>query len=507
MPWLRYFFPKDFDLREGEAVNPFYQFFDVGPADIREDLSIKPPSWCPNSYFRLSFTQVNVMQHTLVVREPFLILRDPDAIDMTRDDAVLLLEKNEAHLAEIMAFCRNVATFGARTWKDAFPLVDLLRGLLLFLLRHMVLGQKIAEAKAQRDLGPLVLKETEHLAGKYELALAEMREGQEASYDAKLLALGNKLRQEVGDELRNQLKLEREEKGTLLAKLAASESQSFALLQPCKVGFLHSPLALAATGGGKRSGSVGSGGARPSSATGEGGVGDLDSAAATDEVVVFGGGGSSKRASGAAAWGGAEVMGGGKGSKAGEGTQQQQRQQEDICPSLVFRYTHAGPSHQFMLKRILPYGKGVSWPVAETGELVSVTNVSNEEGVGYFRGEAGPSRNGSYLAIPLPGKRGEVLGMICLDTVPQIGPTRDGSTSVDGANRHMSLGSMSTVDKFPRLTEEDKQVATQLADQICRSIRTDQDALGVRMAAAAAADLAEPEAAAAIPAVDPESLR
>lgn len=42
------------------------------------------------------------MQHTLVVREPFLILRDPDAIDMTRDDAVLLLEKNEAHLAEIM---------------------------------------------------------------------------------------------------------------------------------------------------------------------------------------------------------------------------------------------------------------------------------------------------------------------------------------------------------------------------------------------------------------------
>lgn len=56
---------------------------------------------------------------------------------------------------------------------------------------------QIAEAKAQRDLGPLVLKETEHLAGKYELALAEMREGQEASYDAKLLALGNKLRQEV----------------------------------------------------------------------------------------------------------------------------------------------------------------------------------------------------------------------------------------------------------------------------------------------------------------------
>lgn len=45
-----------------------------------------------------------------------------------------------------------------------------------------------------------------------------------------------------------------------------------------------------------------------------------------------------------------------------------------------------------MLGRILPYGKGVSWPVAETGKLVSFTNVANEEGVEYFRGEAGPSR-------------------------------------------------------------------------------------------------------------------
>lgn len=95
--------------------------------------------------------------------------------------------------------------------------------------------------------------------------------------------------------------------------------------------------------------------------------------------------------------------------------------------------------------------------------------------------------------------------MICLDTVPEIGLTCDGSTSVGGVNRQMSVGSMSAVGKFQPLTKEDKQFAIQLADQICRSIRTDQDALEIRMAAVAAVDLAELQAAAAIPAVDPES--
>lgn len=98
------------------------------------------------------------------------------------------------------------------------------------------------------------------------------------------------------------------------------------------------------------------------------------------------------------------------------------------------------------------------------------------------------------------------MGMICVDTVPEAGLIRS-STSIGGANRRSSIGirSMSTVGRFARLTDEDETFAMQLADQICRSIRADQDALAARMAAVVAADLAELEAVAAIPAVDPES--
>lgn len=43
-------------------------------------------------------------------------------------------------LPALQRFCRSVITFKARTWKDAFPLVDLLRGVLQYLLVRMALS-------------------------------------------------------------------------------------------------------------------------------------------------------------------------------------------------------------------------------------------------------------------------------------------------------------------------------------------------------------------------------
>lgn len=37
MPWLRYFFPKDFDVREGVPLTsePYFQYFDVRPQPLQ----------------------------------------------------------------------------------------------------------------------------------------------------------------------------------------------------------------------------------------------------------------------------------------------------------------------------------------------------------------------------------------------------------------------------------------------------------------------------------------
>lgn len=40
-PVCRYFFPRDFELREGGDVNPFYQYFDVGVGDLEVGGGVK----------------------------------------------------------------------------------------------------------------------------------------------------------------------------------------------------------------------------------------------------------------------------------------------------------------------------------------------------------------------------------------------------------------------------------------------------------------------------------
>lgn len=52
----------------------------------------------------------------------------------------------------IQDFCRSVATFRARTWKDAMPLVDLLRGVLMHLLNHYTLGAALLKEQAKKDV-------------------------------------------------------------------------------------------------------------------------------------------------------------------------------------------------------------------------------------------------------------------------------------------------------------------------------------------------------------------
>ncbi|GFH07169.1 radial spoke protein 17, partial [Haematococcus lacustris] len=63
-----------------------------------------------------------------------------DAVDITAGNLLMFREGVEQHLGNMVAFVRSVASFSARTWKDALPLVDLLRGVLLYLLGQMQAG-------------------------------------------------------------------------------------------------------------------------------------------------------------------------------------------------------------------------------------------------------------------------------------------------------------------------------------------------------------------------------
>lgn len=57
-----------------------------------------------------------------------------------------------APVMHTQAFARSVATLRARTWKDAFPLVELLRGVLLYLLRHYKWGAEFIKAQARKEV-------------------------------------------------------------------------------------------------------------------------------------------------------------------------------------------------------------------------------------------------------------------------------------------------------------------------------------------------------------------
>ncbi|KXZ54725.1 hypothetical protein GPECTOR_4g793 [Gonium pectorale] len=226
MPWLRYFFPKDFDLREGKPVEPHYQFFDVMLQPLQEDTAMPPPLWAPNAYFQLSFTQMHVPKDmVLATRIPKPPPPPEGSIDLTRDNSRLLQPGNEKLMADILAFCRSVTTFRARTWKDAMPLVDLLRGVLLHLLNHYTLGAALLKEQAKKDADAALAAEKAALKAWYAAQLEENMAKARAEYEEKLETMREELRMTLAEDLTLQLRAEREEKNQLRQQVQNLEAQ------------------------------------------------------------------------------------------------------------------------------------------------------------------------------------------------------------------------------------------------------------------------------------------
>ncbi|GAX85199.1 hypothetical protein CEUSTIGMA_g12618.t1 [Chlamydomonas eustigma] len=225
VPWLRYFFPKDFDIREGYDKSPFYQYFDVTQTPLEEDITIAPPAWTPNAYFRLSFSQTNLKQNQDVAARIPDKSSPLDAIDFTKNNWPIFAVGAEKHLVEVKRFCTSAATLRARTWKDAFPLADLLRGLLLYLLSQMSKGQQLAVEYANMEAIKRVEALRQQLKQEYDSALAQAREEWEHNLQRQLSAAKEATRKLVIEESAAQIKAIAEEKERWVQRSMQSEQQ------------------------------------------------------------------------------------------------------------------------------------------------------------------------------------------------------------------------------------------------------------------------------------------
>lgn len=551
MPWLRYFFPAEFDVREGAPgapTEPYFQYFDVRPQPLQEDTSMPPPAWAPNAYFKLSFTQLHVPKDmVLATRMPQRLLV-PGAVDLSGNNAMLLQPGNEERMREIIAFCRSVATFRACTWEDAMPLVDLLRGLLDYLLQHYAWGAALLRETAKKEAEAGVQAEKASLREWYQGQLDEVAAKARREYDSKLDGMREQLRMTLAEDLTKDLRAEREEKERLRQQVASLEAQlrkgqevqasldrqvahlnhqaedaakrseaalaakdaavaglrseaeaaavRMAAMQRCVLDALNAktkgdamdvamaavaasvngssvgvyiaelrtaadadapdPSALLAAEVAAAAGDAGAAGAGSDDASASGR--SLSSAMEAMRAVTPGflscplsslvGGGlggesasSSRPATpqrGSAA--GARMSGTG-GATAGGAAAVASAAASEIKETLVWKYIKASPDQAFMLGQRLPWGRGVSWSLVDGAKSVQVADVGTRTGVHFFRppastpgGEAGRV-GASYHAVPVVGVSGEVVGMVCVDTVGKLAGGGGGAAAAAGGLR------------------------------------------------------------------------
>ncbi|GLC34334.1 hypothetical protein PLESTB_000741100 [Pleodorina starrii] len=572
MPWLRYFFPKDFDVREGQPVEPYYQFFDVRIQPYQEDTATPPPEWAPNAYFQLSFTQLHVPKDmVLATRIPKLPLPPAGSIDLTRDNSALLKPGNEKIMAEILAFCRSVATFRARTWKDAMPLVDLLRGVLLHFLNHYTLGAALLKEQAKKDAEAALASEKNALKAWYNQQLEENLEKARAEYEQKLEAQKEELRMTLAEDLTLQLRAEREEKNQLRQQAQQAEAQMRKALEAAatlqrqiehgqqqielearrraealaardaQIAALHEQqaalrrrlaaaqaaivealnaktkedainVALTALSGALPKGTAAYVAELRTAA-------DVDkddpsasliaeaAAAETAEADPDGDGdGGAAAAAGALPRALATMRGvtpgfmtsplaavvGGAAAAAGVKPSSSSRPPSAVLASalseiketLVFKYIKASNGQEFMLGQKLAYGSGVSWRLVERGVELHVPDVAQQPGVWFFRTLEKPS-GGAYFAAPIVGNSGEVMGMLCADTMCAAEAEAEAAAAAAGAAAGSPAGDAAAASAASASAVADMAFVRGLAAAIGARARRDADAYAEAMLALA----------------------
>ncbi|KAG2442229.1 hypothetical protein HYH02_009713 [Chlamydomonas schloesseri] len=596
MPWLRYFFPKDFDLREGQPVQPYYQFFDVVQQPLQEDTSVPPPDWAPNAFFQLSFTQVHVPKDmVLATRIPRPPPPPDGSIDVTADNAHILKPGNEKIMADILAFCRSVATFRARTWKDALPLVDLLRGVLMHLLNHYTWGAALVREQAKKDAEAALAAEKKALKAWYDKQLEEAMARAREEYDEKLEARAEELRMTLAEDLTLQLRAERDEKNQLRAQVASLESQlkkasEAQLTLNRNLEHLQQQLELEArrraealAGKDAQMAAMGEQAAalRRRLAAAQGAVvealgaktkedalnvavkalagvlpmgsaayvaelrtaadvdGDDPSAAllaqaaaapepaalppalaalrgvtpgfmvsplaalvaATNEQRA-----ASQDGEGAAA---AAAAGRRRSSATGAGANLAAvisgAALNEIKESLVFKYIKASKGHEFMVGEKLAWGSGASWEIVERGTpALVVPDVAAQGNMWFFRHKQPPAApGGNYMAVPILGTQGEVVGILAADTMgAAAAEAATAAAAAGGADTTLGARAAAAAAAASDTSAADAAFMRGLATAIGARARADAEAYheAVLAAAMAGEEAPEPEPSAVDPA-------
>eukprot|EP00798_Chlamydomonas_sp_ICE-L_P015746 gene15746-21868_t len=150
---------------------------------------------------RLSFTQQTLGINLDIISRMPSEESPLDAVDFTKKTWPIYADGAEKHLEDVLAFCRSVATFQARTWKDAFPLVDLLRGLLLYMIDQTMKGQKIFEERARRNHAEALKAESERMAAEYAARLEEEKRLWQLQLEERIAATMVETRARVSEEM------------------------------------------------------------------------------------------------------------------------------------------------------------------------------------------------------------------------------------------------------------------------------------------------------------------
>jgi len=491
IPWLRYFFPKDFDVREGSHEwGPYYHYFDVQLEPLQEDLSVKPPAWTPNAFYRLSFTHQHVSGDVdTAARVPDY--RSPlDAIDLTAGNVPLFLEDSHEHMQEIMAFCRSVYTFKARTWKDAMPLVDLLRGCLKYLLEHMQQGQKLAHEYALRDALKRLDDERDRLQAEHAAAMEAAKKAWEEQSEERENNARQDERRAAADDFALQTRALSEEKDRWMQKALANEAhlkksaETIASLERSNMaleGQLESEQSSLARLVQEQDAKAAAAKAKLTRLQGALGKARQCLVAALkaqtkEEVFAVALEGIQSALPGCNAYVAelktkATVDSGQEGSDMmyvrslaehepdgpvarglaalnpdflqsplDEGSAKKGDtgfDPEAIKPELVLKYVRASKDQSFMVGQQLPFGEGVSWPTIISKQQTYVEDVANREGTVLFRKTQ--EQSGSYTAVPLVGRKGEVLGLLGVDQLHE-GESVDAPLSPEEASFVKDMG-------------------------------------------------------------------
>lgn len=168
----------------------------------------------------------------------------------------------------------------------------------------------------------------------------------------------------------------------------------------------------------------------------------------------------------------------------------------EIKESLVFKYIKASKGHEFMIGEKLAWGSGASWEIVERGTpALVVPDVAAQGNMWFFRHKQPPAApGGNYMAVPILGTQGEVVGILAADTMgAAAAEAATAAAAAGGADTTQGTRAAAAAAAAADTSVTDAAFMRGLAAAIGARARADAEAYHEAMLAAAIAGEEAPE--------------